>query len=152
MKNKKNANKQENHKNINESNSTSLDKSAEITSNYKSVEKRKRDKRKGQKQQQNQPQNFRIERLNEAGKVSQEQNNKDESIVNNTDTSNYSVDDSKDYFSEQDVKMNDFNESDEESDEGDEKEKVSKKQKTDQSNVIDGAGEVPQLETNGTIL
>ncbi|PKY17394.1 DEAD-domain-containing protein [Rhizophagus irregularis] len=47
--------------------------------------------------------------------------------------------------------MNDGNDSeDDDDDESDEEEKVSKKQKTVQSNVVDGFGEVPPLETNET--
>jgi hypothetical protein len=145
-------------------------KSIEISSNdqvLKKGKKRKRNKKKGQNrqnQQQNEqsPQNIKIEEKEESDnteKESQEQDNKEESKIDNGDAkstkSNFSVDSEKKDFLNQneDIKMNDDNDSEEEEEEDEsDEEKVSKKQRTVQSNVIDGVGEIPTLETNGKYL
>ncbi|CAB4408298.1 unnamed protein product [Rhizophagus irregularis] len=141
-------------------------KSLEILSNgqvLKKGKKRKRNKKKGQNQQNQQqneqsPQNIKIEEKEESDnseKESQEQDHKEESKIEIVDArsanSNSSIDNETKNVLDHDVKMNDGNDSEEEDDdESDEEEKVSKKQKTVQSNVVDGFGEVPPLETNET--
>ncbi|CAB4481690.1 P-loop containing nucleoside triphosphate hydrolase protein [Rhizophagus irregularis] len=141
-------------------------KSLEILSNgqvLKKGKKRKRNKKKGQNQQNQQqneqsPQNIKIEEKEESDnseKESQEQDHKEESKIEIVDArsanSNSSIDNETKNLLDHDVKMNDGNDSeDDDDDESDEEEKVSKKQKTVQSNVVDGFGEVPPLETNET--
>lgn len=143
-------------------------KSFKIPSNdqvLKKGKKRKRNKKKGQNQQNQQqneqsPQNIKVEEKEESdnsGKESQEQDNKEESKIDivgaRSTNSNSLMDNETKGFLDQnkDIKMNDDNDS-EEDDESDEEEKASKKQRTIQSNVIDGVGEVPPLETNGKYL
>lgn len=145
-------------------------KSSEILSNgqvLKKGKKRKRNKKKGQNQQNQQqneqsPQNIKFEEKEESDnseKESQEQDNKEESkieIVGTRSTNlNSSMDNEAKNLLDQndDVKMNDGNDSeDDDDDESDEEEEVSKKQKTVQPNVVDGFGEVPSLENNGKYL
>lgn len=142
-------------------------KSLEILSNgqvLKKGKKRKRNKKKGQNQQNQQqneqsPQNIKIEEKEESDnseKESQEQDHKEESKIEIVDArsanSNSSIDNETKNVLDHDVKMNDGNDSEEDDDDESDEEKVSKKQKTVQSNVVDGFGEVPPLETNGKYL